>query len=110
MVIKKSQNLDLIQMAREMDGKDLSDLAVLADYAKLLKIEQLQVSDTVEPLRKQAEAFHRCIAEGAPPVVSARDALAALRCAETIVEAIKSHRWDGPTSERMGLDIINRDS
>ena len=108
-VIKKSENLDLIQMAREMDAKDLAELATSVDYAKLVKGEQLQIADAVEPLRRQAEAFCRCVAEGAEPVVSAEDALAALRCAEAIVAAVKRHRWDGPGSGRVGLDILSKD-
>ncbi len=105
--VKKSENLDLIRMARDLQAKDLASLAMSVDYAKLLKVEQLEVSETVEPLRKQAEAFYACVAEGARPVVSAREGLAALRCAEAVVGAIRSHRWDGPGSHRMGLDVLD---
>ncbi|KPK82850.1 MAG: hypothetical protein AMJ81_09045 [Phycisphaerae bacterium SM23_33] len=108
-VIKKSANLDLIQMAREMDARDLAEVAMSIDYTKLVKFEELKVESTVEPLRKQAEAFCRCIADGAEPVVSGRDGLAAVRCAEAITAAIRSHRWDGEASQRVGLDIIRKD-
>jgi predicted dehydrogenase len=108
-VVTKAKNLDLIQMARELDAKDLAELAAGVDYAKLPKIEQLVVDDSTEPLRKQAEAFCRCIAEGAAPVVSGRAGLAAVRCAEAIVQSIRTHRWDGDASDRAGLDIITRD-
>ncbi len=108
-VVKKSENLDLIQMAAQMDAANLAELATSVDYTKLLKFEQLQVADDVEPLRKQAEAFCRCVADGSEPVVPAAEALADLRCAEAIVAAIKSHRWDGEASDRVGLDIISKD-
>ena len=42
-VINKGQNLDLIQMARELDVADLAELAQSVDYTKLLKVEQLVV-------------------------------------------------------------------
>ena len=108
-VIRKSANLDLIQMAQRMDAGDLAELAGKVDYAKLIKIEELKVEDGVEPLRRQAEAFCRCVAQGEAPVVPGEAGLAALRCAETIVAAIKAHRWDGPTAGRTGLNIIQKD-
>ena len=106
-VVKKSANLDLIRMAREMDAKDLAGLAMSVDYTKLLKIEQLIVEDSVEPLRKQAEAFVRCVRDGEKPVVSGREGLAAVRCAEAVVESIRQHHWDAPDSGRAGPDVIN---
>jgi len=108
-VVKKQANLDLIQMAREMDAKDLAELALSVDYTKLLKVEQLQVAEAVEPLRNQAEAFCRCVADGAEPVVSGEEGLAAVRCAESIISAVKAHRWDGADSDRRGLDVIRKD-
>jgi len=108
-VIKKSENLDLIQMARQMEVDDIAELAESVDYTDLVKVEQLAVDDSTEPLRRQAEAFRRTVVEGADPVVPAGDALEAVRCAIRIVESIKSHRWDGQTSDRQGLDIIHRE-
>ena len=107
-VIKKSENLDLIQMAREQDAEDLAELAESIDYAKLLKVEQLVVDDSNEPLRCQAEAFRQTVVNGAPPVVSASEGLAAVRVAHQIVESIKRHRWDGSDSHRKGLNILRK--
>lgn len=45
-----------------------------------------------EPLRAELEAFARAVAEGAPPPVSAEDALTALEVAEALVEAARSGR------------------
>ncbi|HUS47515.1 MAG TPA: Gfo/Idh/MocA family oxidoreductase [Phycisphaerae bacterium] len=108
-VIRKDQNLDLIQMARDMDVEDIAELAESVDYTKLLKVEQLVVDDSTEPLRKQAEAFRDTVVKGAPPVVPAADGLAAVRVARQIIESIKSHKWDGKASSREGLDVIKRD-
>jgi predicted dehydrogenase len=108
-VIKKSQNLDLIQMARDLDVDDLAELAGSVDYAKLLRVEELVVDDSTEPLRKQAEAFRETVVNGAAPVVSATDGLAAIRVADEITERIRSYRWDGVESDRQGFDVIQRD-
>ncbi len=109
-VIKKSENLDLIQMARKLDVENIAELADSVDYTKLLKVEQLVMDDSIEPLRKQAEAFGNTVIFGAPPVVSAAEGLANIRVAGDIIEAIKHYPWDGPASERAGLDIIRRDN
>ncbi len=109
LVVTKSANLDLIQMARDRDAQDLAELAMKLDYTKLLKVEHLKVDESIEPLRRQAEAFRRTVVEGAPPVVSASDGLAAVRLAGKIVESIKQHRWDGDASGRQGLGIITKD-
>ena len=109
-VINKSQNLDLIQMARELDVADLAELAQSVDYTKLLKVEQLVVDESIEPLRRQAEAFRATVVDGQPPVVSAADGLAAVRLAQRIVDQIKSYRWDGKASRRTGLGVISKDA
>ena len=105
-VIQRNRNLDLIQMARRLEARDLAELAASVDFTKLVQIEQLVIADAAEPLRKQAEAFCRCVAEGAAPVVSGREGLEAVRTAEAIVQRIRAHRWDGPASSRAGLGII----
>jgi predicted dehydrogenase len=108
-VVTKSANLDLIQMARDRDASDLAELAAKLDYVRHLKVEHLKVDESAEPLRRQAEAFRDTVAHGAPPVVSARDGLAAVQLAADIVAAIKRHRWDGEASPREGLGVITKD-
>ena len=107
-VVTKEANLDLIQMARTMDLDDLAELAESVDYRSLLKIEELTIDESVEPLRRQAEAFRRTVIEDAPPVVSAADGFAAVQLATDIVQAVKDHPWDGQKSTRKGLDILDR--
>jgi predicted dehydrogenase len=108
MVIKKSANLDLIQMARDLKVDDIAELAESVDYAKLLKVERLVMDESIEPLRRQAEAFRATVEQGAAPVVSAADGLAAVQLARDIVDAIKHYRWDGAKSPRAGLDVIQK--
>ena len=108
MVVKKSANLDLIQMARDLKVDDIAQLAESVDYTKLLKVEQLKMDESIEPLRRQAEAFRATVEQGAAPVVSAADGLAAVRLAYDIVAAIKQYRWDGDKSPRAGLDVIRK--
>ncbi len=107
-VVRKSENLDLIQMARELDVEDLAELAESVDYTKLIKVEEIRVDESIEPLRRQTEAFRDTIVSGAAPVVSASEGLAAVRCANDIVAAVKRHRWDGSASSREGLDILQK--
>jgi len=107
-VVTKKANLDLIQMAAESGAEDLADLAGVVDYTKLLRVEELQIDDGAEPLRRQAEAFRDCVVNGAPPVVSAEEGLAAVQLAQDIVAAIRQHAWDGPGSSRKGLDILRK--
>ena len=107
-VVQKSANLDLIQMARELDVDDLAELAGEVDYTNLVNVEELVVDDTIEPLKKQAEMFCDAVAGLGGPPVSAEDGLAAVQIANDIVESIKAYRWDGKESNRMGLDIIQK--
>jgi len=106
LVVKKSANLDLVQMARKMDADDLADLAQRGDYRDLVNVEQLKVDDSTEPLRLQAEAFVQSIERGVTPEVSAEAGLAAVHLAKQITEAIKHHAWDGDPAGRVGLGVL----
>ena len=108
MVVAKDKNIDLINMAREMDVDDLAELAQTVDYTKLLQVEELVVDDSSEPLTQQAEAFRRTVQQGARSVCSAAEGLDDIRVAHDIVEAIKQHKWDGTDAGRAGLDIIQK--
>ncbi len=108
-VILKSQNLDIIQMARDLDVEDLAELAGSVDYAELLKVQELSVDDSTEPLRRQAEAFRETVVNGTPPVCSASEGLAAVKLANDIVKAAASHHWDGIYSPKAGMDIFSRE-
>ncbi|HNX27279.1 MAG TPA: Gfo/Idh/MocA family oxidoreductase, partial [Phycisphaerae bacterium] len=65
LVIEKNQNLDIIQMARDMDVDDIAELAQSVDYTKLLKFEELVPDESKDPLTRQAEAFIDMVTNGA---------------------------------------------
>lgn len=89
--VKKDANLDLIQMARERNFNDLSDMQNV-DFGSLVKVEPLAVDD-VEPLRVEIEAFLSAVRDGTPPPVTGADGLAAVEMAEAIVDGVKAHGW-----------------
>jgi predicted dehydrogenase len=108
-VIEKNKNLDLIQMARDMDVDDIAELAQNVDYAELLNIEELTIDESGgDPLTLQAENFRAVVEEGAEPICPASDGLAAVRTANAIVEKLAQHRWDGEASPRTGPGIIDK--
>jgi predicted dehydrogenase len=89
--VKKDANLDLIQMAREKNFNDLSEMQNI-DFGSLVKVEPLIVDD-VEPLRVEIEAFLSAVRDGTPPPVTGADGLAAVEMAESIVDGVKAHGW-----------------
>ena len=109
LVVEKKKNLDLIQMARELDVDDIAELAQTCDYTELLNVAELHGDETQgDPLTCQAEAFRKTVEEGAAPICSASEGLAAVKAANMILESIESHRWDGHDSDREGLDVLNK--
>jgi predicted dehydrogenase len=91
--IKKDANLDILEMARQRDAEDLSQLAG-ADFGRMVKVEPLVVEDT-EPLKAALQAFVHSVRTGEPPPVTAEDGLAAVRLAHRIMDSLQSHSWDG---------------
>ena len=108
-VVTKDQNLDLIQMARDLDVDDLAELAESIDYTQLLKVEELVMDDAAEPLAEQVRAFRETVVGGVEPVVSAAEGLAAIRIAGQILQAVKNHRWEGSDAGPKGLDVIRKE-
>lgn len=111
-VIEKKKNLDLIQMARDMDVDDIAQLASEVDYRELLKIEELTPDETADPLTLQARAFQALVSGDASasdtPLCTAAEGLAAVEVANAIVAACQEHKWDGATGGRAGLDILQK--
>jgi predicted dehydrogenase len=69
----------------------LTSLAPDAAHPLLgISINRLQIED-VEPLRAELEAFLRCVAEDAPPPVTAEDGRRALSLALGVLEKIEAH-------------------
>jgi predicted dehydrogenase len=106
--VQRNQNVDVLKFARERNLEDLSQISA-TDYVKLVKVEPLVVQDK-DALADELETFLDCVRHKKQPPVSAADGVAAVRLAEQIVDAVKSHRWDGPEGDRVGLaaDLFGR--
>jgi len=105
--ITLDKNLDVLKFARERNIEDLSQMAGV-DFGKMVHVEPLTIEDK-DALEDELETFLDCVRQRKRPPVSAEDGVAAIRLAEMIVDSIKSHRWDGAESGRVGLeaDIIS---
>jgi len=92
-VIKTDPNKNVVDMIKEWRGRnDFNPVAV--NWPDLLHIEQLEIDDK-EPIRLEQEAFLRAVKDrSCEPEVSAEEGLAALRCAQKILRAVKKHKWD----------------
>ncbi len=99
--ITLDKNLDILKLAREKNIEDLSQMAGL-DFGKMVHVEPLQIDDQ-DPLRTELEGFLNAIRTGDRPPVTGEDGLAAVRLAEQVVASLSAHRWDGATSDRVGL-------
>jgi len=91
-VIKASPNVDVIKWIRQRREKaDFNPLTV--SWPDLLHIEQLVIDDK-EPLRLEQEAFLRAVTDRSfKPEVSAEEGLAAMKCAEKILDAVRRRPW-----------------
>ncbi len=92
-IIKTDPNKNVVDWIKEQRQRpDFSPVSV--NWPDLLHIEQLEVDDR-EPIRLEQEAFLRAVRDRSfTPEVSAEEGLAALRCAQKILRAIKKHKWD----------------
>lgn len=89
--IKLDDNLDLLDMARERNFEDLSQMAHL-DYGSMVKIEPLQVND-IEPLRAELSAFLKSVTHGEEVAVSADEGVDAVDLAERITRKVREQNW-----------------
>ena len=91
-VIKTDPNTNVVGMIKEWrQGGNFDPTSV--NWPDLLHIEQLQIDDK-EPVRLQQEAFLRAVRDRTfTPEVSAEEGLAALKCAQKILRAVRRHKW-----------------
>lgn len=92
-VIKAEPNTDILELIREQ--KEAGDFNFpTVNWPDLLHIEELEIDDK-EPLRLEQETFLKAVANSeVNPEVSAEDGLAAMECAELILDSIKKHNWE----------------
>jgi predicted dehydrogenase len=92
-IVKADPNTNVVDWVKEHQGSgELNPLSV--NWRDLLHIEQLSIDDK-EPLRVEQEAFlASCRDKTLKPEVSAEEGLAALECAEKILESAAMHKLD----------------
>jgi predicted dehydrogenase len=98
-IIKADPNINVlkwIQGHKEAGDFDLTKV----NWPDLLHIEQLDIDDK-EPIRLEQEAFLQAVTDRKhTPEVSAQEGLAALECAQKILDSVKKHKW----KEKIGDD------
>ncbi len=91
-VIKTDPNKNVVEWIRTQQQRDDFNPASV-NWLDLLHIEPLEIDDK-EPIRLEQEAFLRAIQDRSfRPEVSAEEGLAALRCAQKILRAVRKHKW-----------------
>ena len=92
-VIKAAPNVNVVEKIRQL--KKAGTFALLTqNWQDLLRVEKLDVDDK-EPLRLEQEAFLRAAADKSlRPEVSAEEGLAAMECAEMIINSMHKHKWE----------------
>ena len=92
-VIKAAPNIDVIEKIRQMKKKGALGL-LTTNWQDLLHIEKLDIDDK-EPLKVEQESFLRSVLDkSSRPEVTAEEGLAAMQCAEMILQSVKQHKWE----------------
>jgi predicted dehydrogenase len=91
-VIRADSNRDMVRWIRQhRQAGDLDPAKV--SWPDLVHVDPLQIDDK-EPVRLEQEAFLRAVQDRSyRPQVTAEEGLAALRCAQRIIDRIKKHKW-----------------
>ncbi len=91
-IIKAAPNVNIVEKVRELKEKSKFNL-LKVNWPDLLHIEKLDIDDK-EPLRVEQESFLDAVMDaGQNPEVSAEEGLAAMECAEMILDSLKKHTW-----------------
>jgi len=92
-VIKADPNINVVKWINEEQETGDFDLTTV-NWPDLLHIEDLDIDDK-EPIRLEQENFLRAVMDSDfTPEVSAQEGLAALECAEKILESVKNNQWN----------------
>ena len=105
-----SRKLTLVQPSEQVRRQGLDPARL--DPASRARIREELFTRHLEMLTIEGKAqdqltcelqhFVKCVRTGQTPRVSGRNALAAMKVAEQILNAIKEHRWDGSSSGPQG--------
>jgi predicted dehydrogenase len=92
-VIKADPNINIVEKIRKLKSGSKLDLLKM-DWKEMLYIENLDVDDK-EPLRLEQESFLQAVMDKKlKPEVTAAEGLAAMECAEMILESLSKHKWE----------------
>jgi predicted dehydrogenase len=92
-VIKTAPNIDMMKWIKQHQEAGDFDFTQV-NWTDLLHIEQLDIDDK-EPLRLEQESFLRTVGgQASRPEVTAEEGLAAMECAEMILDAVRKHKWE----------------
>ncbi|MBC8471759.1 MAG: Gfo/Idh/MocA family oxidoreductase [Planctomycetes bacterium] len=92
-VIKADPNINVVKWIKEQQEAGDFDLTTV-NWPDLLHIEELDIDDK-EPVRLEQENFLRAVMDrDFMPEVSAEEGLAALECAEKILESVEKNQWN----------------
>lgn len=92
-IIKTAPNVNVVEWIKEKQEQGDFDFST-TNWTDLLHIEQLDIEDA-EPLRVEQESFLSAVSEKTTrPEVTAEEGLAAMECAEMILNSIKQHKWE----------------
>jgi predicted dehydrogenase len=92
-VVKAAPNINVVEKIRQLKKAGTFTL-LTQNWQDLLHIEKLDVSDA-EPLRLEQQAFLNAVADRSlRPEVSAEEGLAAMECADMIMESMRKHKWE----------------
>jgi len=91
-VIKAGPNVNIPEKVKELRAGSAFDL-LKTNWMDLLKIEKLDIDDK-EPLKVEQESFLEAVMDRSKkPEVSAEEGLAAIECAEMILDCVRKHKW-----------------
>jgi len=91
-IIKADPNINVLKWIKGHKESGDFDLTSV-NWPDLLHIEQLDIDDK-EPIRLEQEAFLQALIDKeCTPEVSAQEGLAALECAQKILNSVKKNKW-----------------
>jgi predicted dehydrogenase len=87
----------------ELASRPDADIANLKQemFGGFITVERPTVP-TADALTDELQAFVSCVQTGERPLVGGREALAAMRAAEEILQRVAAHQWDGRLSGLIG--------
>ena len=92
-IIKADPNTNVVEKIRELKKANKFSLLTV-NWPDLLHVENMKIDDQ-EPLRIEQESFLKAVSDkGVRPEVTAEEGLAAMECAEMILESLKGHKWE----------------